>query len=521
MELGRDCALRYDSAAAKPLSADELAEQHGVVLPDSPTALAQLIDTALNKLTGADLGGENENDVAAIIEITERSRRRFDAVSAQLYREGSDRGVCTAAGYLSMHLYLSLGLRLGKGESRRRAALAARLTSGTTLTGEKLEPQMPSTATAIADGDIGAPHALIIAETLKKIPDALGATVKSDAEAQLAELARTLNPKDLGIVATRLLAHLDPDGSFTDTSDRQRQRDLWLFPQDDRLMSKFMGHLTPAARAKWELIAHSWAAPGVNNPDDPESVHGADSTTADDASLTAARERDERNPEQRRHDAFEAMCDFVIARQGLGKPGRLSTELVISVSDEDLARRAGIALTSTGTLLPVADLVELAAKSNTTSYLAVFRQHTQEPLYLGRAKKHRLASKGQRLMLFARDGGCTAPGCDAPFIRTEAHHSPDWQNGGPTDINHLGAACGPNNRWVGPARGQWETTILTDGTDAGRMVWRPAGRTGPWQLNPLHHHERLAHPPAHAPPDERSRIEKLLEARMGYAFVAA
>ncbi len=374
----------------------------------------------------------------------------------------------------------------------------------------------------MADGAIGAAHALLITEAMAKIPAAVGPTVTADAEARLAELARTLNPKDLGIVASRLLAYLDPDGTLTEPGDRQRRRDFWISAQDDQLMSKLVARLTPSARAKWELIAHSWGAPGVNNPDDTDPVHGDDAGAgADEQTLADARERDQRTPGQRHHDAFEAMCDYVIAHKGLGAPGPLATELVITVSDEDLARHAGLALTGTGTLLPVADLIELAAKNNPRMYLAVFRKHTRQPLYLGRAKKHRLASRGQRLMLFARDRGCTAPGCDAPFIRTQAHHSPDWQHGGPTDIDHLGSACGPNNRWVGKKTGHWETTILSTGPDAGRMAWRPHGTDMPWRLNPLHHHDRLARPSAHAPPDDRSSTEKMLEARLDCAYLAA
>lgn len=538
MITGTDAPLGYDPADAAPLDAEQLAAATGVALPDSPAALWQIIDAAAAKLAGADLPAVPAAQVAAMVETSERTRRRMDGLSANLYLEASDRSVYRMAGYLDMRTYLALGHRLGPGEARRRASLANNLPAHTALTGQRLDPVLPATADAVADGVIGTAHTTVISETLHKIPASLGVQVKADAETHLVEAARTLCPRDLARVGAHLLAHLDPDGQFTDPDDRQRQRSFYLHQQDDRLMTRLDGHLTPAARAKLELLLNKWAAPGINNPDDPNSPHPGDRDLAGTA-LTEAEGRDTRRPEQRRHDALEAMLDFVLAHSGLGRPDRIPTELVITVTDADLARHAGISLTTTGTLIPVADLIELASKNEAVPYLAVFRHHTRQPLYLGKAKKHRFASKAQRLMLFARDRGCTAPGCDAPYVRTEAHHAPDWAEGGRTDIDALGAACGGHNRWVGPRLGQWETHIQADGPNAGRMIWRPVNPTGTtsgWKLNPSHHPELINTLGPQPPPassdnvtesdairanDSRSRIEKELEARLGVTHLAA
>ncbi|GAA3971923.1 HNH endonuclease signature motif containing protein [Gordonia caeni] len=528
--------LGYDPAAAAPVTPDDLAETTGVQLPDSPELLWKIIDTAAAKLADTELSGSAEHDLAAMVEVSERLRRRLDGLSAHLYLECSDRQIYRLAGYLDMGTYLGLGHRLNIGETRRRATLAHHLPRHTALTGQRLEPVMPAAADAVADGVIGAAHTLVIAEILNKVPDRLGPEVKADVETQLVEAAHTLRPRDLNRVGLHILAHIDPDGRYTDPDDRQRQRSFYLHGQDDQLMTRLGGQLTPAARAKLELLLNRWAAPGINNPADPHSPHPADTPDDDDA-LEQSRLRDQRSPDQRNHDAFEAMLDFVLAHYGLGRPDRIPAELVITVSDQDLARHAGVGLTTTGTLLPVADLIELAATNQAVPYLAVFRHHTQQPLYLGKAKKHRFASKAQRLMLFARDRGCTAPGCHAPFIRTQAHHSPDWTRNGRTDIDALGSACGGHNRWVGPHPGQWETNIQQDGPNAGRMTWRPTTTTGPFQLNPIHHPELINTRGAHAPPpipahpttgddpiranDSRSRHEKELEARLGITLLRA
>ncbi|GAC61951.1 hypothetical protein GSI01S_26_00180, partial [Gordonia sihwensis NBRC 108236] len=107
--------------------------------------------------------------------------------------------------------------------------------------------------------------------------------------------------------------------------------------------------------------------------------------------------------------------------------------------------------------------------------------------------------------------------------------APDWITpGGRTDIDALGAACGRHNRAVGTNRGQWETTILPDGPDAGRMGWRPATTDQPWRLNPVHHagqarhlHPRedqqvpVPHRREHPPPEAAAQPDR--ESRPGHA----
>lgn len=484
-------------------------------LPDDPHALVALLDAAAAKLAVAPMTAVTEDDLLTVAEALESTRRRLDGVDAAVLTEVSDRAAFRKAGYLSLHAFLSAGLRLGDGAARRRRASVAAIGAFTGLQGQTLPPARPATADAVQAGAIGTDHVLVIDEIMDKIPAAVDAETRARAEAQLAAVARELTPDAVRIAGVRLLAHLDPDGQLTDEKDRQRRRGLTLMPQDRQLMSKVRALLTPALRAELEVMLQSWAAPGMNNPADPDSPTGAAESAAPVA-LAAAAERDERTAGQRNHDALLAMLQFVRSHAGQGS-GRLSSELVITITDKELREHAGIALTATGTRLPVAELVEVAADA--TPHLAVFSHNTAQPLYLGRGR--RLASKAQRLMLFARDRGCTSPGCAVPFARTEAHHFPDWQDGGPTDIDHLGAACGRHNRAVGRRLGDWETVVLIDGPDAGRVAWRPvtAGRKRAWRVNQIHHSELLPDQGPHAPPDPAtSRVEahlaRLLAARL-------
>ncbi|WP_234353854.1 DUF222 domain-containing protein [Gordonia iterans] len=137
----------------------------------------------------------------------------------------------------------------------------------------------------------------------------------------------------------------------------------------------------------------------------------------DPAVLAAAAERDTRTLGQRQHDALQALCDWALALAGQPAPTRTPSQVVVTVTDEDLARQAGIGWTATGTRIPVSDLMQFAA--DTIPYLAVFSQATGQVLYLGRAS--RFATAAQRLALFASDRGCTAPGAlgvDGPHLRS-------------------------------------------------------------------------------------------------------
>ncbi len=55
---------------------------------------------------------------------------------------------------------------------------------------------------------------------------------------------------------------------------------------------------------------------------------------------------------------------------------------------------------------------------------------------------------GQRIVLYAKDRGCTNPGCDAPAYHSQVHHVERWAATQCTDITTLTLACAPNNRLV-------------------------------------------------------------------------
>ncbi|WP_159067467.1 HNH endonuclease signature motif containing protein [Gordonia iterans] len=519
-----------DSAAARGAGEGAVLDPAAFVATLSPAELLAVQTAAEQRLTAeatALVAAESDDGLLGLLDAREQTRRRAEVFDAALYIEISDRGVYRTAGHISVHQLYAYGARLGVGEAGRRRVTAEGIGAMGALTGERLEPHLAATATAAADGDAGGAHVAAVAEIMDKLPTAVTHDDRVKAEAMLADAARRLDPAAVTVVGNRILAWLDPDGTLADDHDRARRRTFNLQPQNRQLMSKVRALLTPVLRAKLEVILHQWATAGMNNPDDPDSPGGAaDQPGLDSAVLAAAAERDTRMLGQRQHDALEALCDWALALAGQPAPTRIPSQTVVTVTDEDLARQAGIGWTATGTRIPVSDLVQFAA--DTVPYLAVFSKATGQILYMGRAS--RFATAAQRLALFARDRGCTAPGCTVPFIRTQAHHPstacrrklrhacsgprmPDWTDDGQTDIDRLGVACGRHNRMNGTTPGHWESTVLTFGPDAGHVGWRPVGRGTRWQSNIMFHPERLAperpapdpghgHPTAGAGPDD-------------------
>jgi hypothetical protein len=97
----------------------------------------------------------------------------------------------------------------------------------------------------------------------------------------------------------------------------------------------------------------------------------------------------------------------VLASGDLGQHNGLPVTVVVSTTLQELEAGCGQALTATGSLLPMSTVIRMASRSY--HYLAIFDKVTGRALHLARTR--RIASADQRIVLLARDRGCTRPGC--------------------------------------------------------------------------------------------------------------
>ncbi len=439
---------------------------------DEVTAALDSLDAAFDTLAAQPLDALTDPERLAVQDRLETHRRRQPAVEHRLI---TGLAQCPPAelGAKNLADVLSTRLRISTTEARRRIAEAEDLGARTALSGQPLPPQMPNTAAAQARGQIGAEHVRIIRKFFGQLPDSVDYQTREAAEATLARVACEHTPDGLRQAADRLAALLDPDGTLGD-AERARRRHLTVGKQQADGMSEIRGLLDPETRASLDAVLAKLAAPGMANPDD-------DTPCVDGPPGEAAAQADLRSQPQRNHDALKAMARATLASGQLGQHNGLPATIIVSTTLKELESGCGQAVTAGGTLLPMSDVIRMA--SHAFHYLTVFDRHTEIPLYLGRTR--RTASAGQRIVLHAKDRGCTRPGCTTPGYWCQVHHAEtDWADNGQTNINDLTLACGPDNRLVKP--GGWKTRKRRKD---GRTEWIPPPHldTGQARVNDYHH----------------------------------
>ncbi|WP_206492634.1 HNH endonuclease signature motif containing protein, partial [Rhodococcus sp. KRD162] len=140
----------------------------------------------------------------------------------------------------------------------------------------------------------------------------------------------------------------------------------------------------------------------------------------------------------------------------LGTHRGLPVTAIITMTLKDLDAGCGYAMTATGSRVSIRDAIRMASHAH--HYLTIFDDDGRA-LYLGRSK--RIASPDQRIVLIARDRGCSFPSCTRPATWCQAHHVTDWIDGGPTDIDSLTFGCDMHHALVGTGPGTWATTKTT------------------------------------------------------------
>ncbi|OZF35667.1 hypothetical protein CH294_13930 [Rhodococcus sp. 14-2483-1-1] len=224
----------------------------------------------------------------------------------------------------------------------------------------------------------------------------------------------------------------------------------------------------------------------------------ADDDDDDDADKAAARDaaaaRDRRTQNERRHDALKLALRHTLASGTLGTHRGLPVTAIVTMTLKDLDAGCGYAMTGTGSRVSIRDAIRMASHAH--HYLTIFDDDGRA-LYLGRSK--RIASADQRIVLIARDRGCSFPSCTRPATWCQAHHLDDWTDGGYTDIDSLTFGCDMHHALVGTGPGKWATTKTGAGHRyPGRTLWHPPSGMDPKRrglINHAHHPEEVLYPP--------------------------
>jgi len=430
-------------------------------------ALAADLDRALD----LDFEALTPRECVALLKRCEVLRRRLPALEHPMVNQVAAADPTEIGG--KPRSVLADELHLTRSQAGHRISDAAELGPRRTLTGEPLDPILPTVATAQRNGQIDTAHIAVIRAFFAYLPEGIDTATLCTAEKELTELAGQFRPDQLAKLAQRIADRLHPDGNYTD-DERAKRRGVMLGPQDRDGMTPIKGHLDPQARATLDAVLARWAAPGMCNPDDPDPCTGGTPTQAQI-------DTDHRSAGQRNHDALTAMARALLACGNLGQHNGLPATIIVSTTLTDLEAGTGKAHTGGGTWLPIRDVVRIASHAH--HYLRI--HHGAKELALFHTK--RLASPGQRIVLYAKERGCSHPGCPIPGYLCEVHHDHNYSNTGRTDIDGLSLRCGPHHQLI--TSNGWKTRKRHDGTT--ETLPPPHLDHGQPRINGYHHPEKL------------------------------
>ncbi len=354
-----------------------------------------VIDAAVGRLgeTSTDLVGN-----AFRVEVAERLEQLDRVVRGLSYRmfaeladppDGDD-GALEGPG-VRLRDVLARRLRIVPAEVRRRFRVAARITARRSVTGAPVGAELPALAAAVAAGALGEDHIREVCRAIDVLPAAV-ADQKGRVEATLVRHARGQDAAFVAVIGRRIADVLNPDGLFDD-ADRAARRGLTLGRQGPDGMSRLSGWLTPEARAYLEAVGAA-VRPGHHVPDSAAVV-------VDGAS-------DTRTGGQRLHDALAWGLRAGIESATLGTHRGIAVTVIVSttLAELDQAARAcadasvpmpAPARTGGGSALPMRELIRMAA-GGAINYMAVFDDHHERPLYLGRSHPDRHRRSAHRLL---------------------------------------------------------------------------------------------------------------------------
>src|SRR3954469_10400614 len=384
-------------------------------------AAVALLRAGVDALLGTPVEGLAATELASLLEAIEVQRRRLEAVDQRLLAAASMAGVAAAFGQAGVADVLTYLLRIDPREARARVGRAVDLGPRRALTGERLAPLLPVTADAVTRGAVSAAQTEVIVDCLERIPPTAPAAAGPVAERLLVEAARFEAPRQLRRTAAELLTRLDPDGLEPVEDRAERRRSFTLVKKPDGTSSP-RGSWTAELTAVWEAILDSLAAPQPAEEGVP----------------------DDRSPGQRRHDAMAEAATRLLRSATLPAAGGSPVTVLATTTITDLTTAAGmsqadagpvagkgsgLALLGHGQVVSAKALLALAAEAEV---LPVVFNDTGGILAYGTGR--RLATRGQRLALAARDGGCL-PRLRPPrgLDRGPSRHRVDqrWRHDGP------------------------------------------------------------------------------------------
>ena len=205
----------------------------------------------------ADLGAVG---LVGFLAEVEQVRNVLPVVDRAAIQYGIEQGVPAVLTERSMARVLMSGLRLSAGEAFRRVKSAEHTAERRSMTGELVGAFRPELAAAQAEGVVSPEQVGVIDAALRKVDHCDPAAVAAG-EKLLVGAAVKLGPKELGMVAARVVDAIDPDG--VQPGDEREQQERRFFHLKARGDGSWAGdfRLTPELGQKLHALLGSLMAP--------------------------------------------------------------------------------------------------------------------------------------------------------------------------------------------------------------------------------------------------------------------
>ncbi len=373
-------------------------------------AALRFLDAASAEFAGYDLSDLSGTEAVEYVTTSGQIQARLSASSLTATRVVRDSGVWGLDGSRSAKAFLQ----------RTTGASGAKVGSDLKLA-DRLSTVLPLTAEALRRGEVSVEHAFVLSRGACGSPARVEALADPDRGESFLLDHSGLAVDDFKVFVAKWAYRVDPDA---EDAKRRAADDDYHFD-----------------------LAHTMDGTHIRGFATPEV--GEALSTALAAVIGVPANDDGRSPSRRRHDALATLTQLAFNSPGLGTSGGVRPQLVVHVDWNTLTAMPGVTgldpavLQETNTPLPRSVLERVACDSDVTRI--VFGPHSHV-LDVGRTQ--RTFTGPRRRALDARDGGCRAPGCNAPPRLCQGHHRVSWLLGGATSVDNGYLLCWAHHDWV-------------------------------------------------------------------------
>lgn len=409
------------------------------------------MDKVIAELLGRGWDQLSDDELLESVRRIEVWSRQLYAVTLAVTKEVDSRGLASRQGVSSTAVLLRQLLRLSPRVAKRRVEDARDVCSSMAVSGSRVASRLPGAASALRAGALSEEQLGVVRRTLRELPDDVAPLIRVRVEQRLVDEAARFDPSQLGKLAMRIRAHLDPDGVLRSERDAAEKMELSL-AQDANGVIRVRGRLS----AEGAAVLRSALSP-----------------------LAKSVPNDTRSAAKRRADALVELARRVLNMGTLPVEGGVRPQVGLTVDIAELRRNTAVVDLDWGGTVSIHAVRRICCDAE---IIPIVMRGVSQPLDVGR--RQRLVTGSLRRALISRDRGCVAPGCDRPPEWCDAHHLVHWADGGTTSINNTALVCG------------YHHTLLHQGDWTARMIdGQPHVVPPPW-IDPQQHPQRntLHHP---------------------------